>query len=68
MNKNKESGKGSWFIEALQLIFITLRLCGVIDWSWIWVLCPLWGTLALVVILIGIGYVADKIKKEWLHR
>lgn len=62
MNKNKESGKSSWFIETLQLIFITLRLCGVIDWNWIWVLCPLWGALTLAVILIGIGYVSAKIR------
>ena len=52
MNKKRDS----WFVEGLQLIFITLRLCGVIDWNWIWVLCPLWGSLSLAMILIVIGY------------
>ena len=35
------------FIEALGLAFIVLRLCGVIDWNWIWVLAPLWGSVLL---------------------
>lgn len=26
----------------LLLIFITLKLCGVIHWSWWWVLSPFW--------------------------
>ena len=31
----------------LGIIFITLKLCHVIDWSWIWVLVPFWGPLAI---------------------
>ena len=38
--------------SVLGLIFITLKLCGVISWSWWWVLCPFWGTLLIVIILI----------------
>ena len=30
-------------IGALLLVaFIVLKLCGVISWSWLWVLAPLW--------------------------
>lgn len=36
------------FPAALALAFITLKLCGMIDWSWWWVLAPLWGPVALV--------------------
>lgn len=32
----------NWFPEALTLVFVTLKLTGVIDWSWWWVLSPLW--------------------------
>lgn len=32
----------------LLVLFITLKLCHVIDWSWWWVLAPLWGGLALL--------------------
>lgn len=26
----------------LALVFLILKLCEVIDWSWWWVLCPVW--------------------------
>lgn len=40
------------FIGILTLIFITLKLCNVIAWSWVWVLSPLWiGAIILVVFL-----------------
>lgn len=32
----------------LAIVFITLKLCGVIAWSWLWVLSPLWIPFALV--------------------
>ncbi len=38
------------FLGILTLIFITLKLCNVIAWSWVWVLSPLWiGSIILVV-------------------
>ena len=38
----------SAFFWLLALVFITLKLCGVIDWSWWWVLGPLWLPFAVV--------------------
>lgn len=35
------------FTGALTIAFIVLKLCNVINWSWIWVLSPLWIGLAL---------------------
>lgn len=32
----------------LAIVFITLKLCGVITWSWLWVLSPLWIPIAIV--------------------
>jgi hypothetical protein len=32
---------------------IALRLAGIIDWSWWWVLVPLWGSVALLAVLMG---------------
>ena len=32
----------------LTLVFITLKLCKVIDWSWVWVLSPLWITAGIL--------------------
>jgi hypothetical protein len=38
-NNNSSSGIG--FIGGLTLLLIGLKLTGVIDWSWWWVLSPL---------------------------
>lgn len=38
---------------ALFLVFLVLKLCGVIGWSWWWVTAPLWipvGLAALVML------------------
>lgn len=35
----------------LTIIFVILKLCGVLSWSWWWVLSPLWGSLAIFIIV-----------------
>jgi hypothetical protein len=49
-NNNVNGGIG--FTGLLQLLFITLKLLKVIDWSWIWVLAPLWISAGLAVLII----------------
>lgn len=60
MQNNKEvKTVGLGFVDALTLLFIALKLTGVISWSWVWVLSPIWisisilAILAIVIILIG---------------
>lgn len=48
MSKEKSSG-GLGFCSVLTLVFITLKLTDNIDWSWWWVLSPLWIPACLVV-------------------
>lgn len=36
--------------SVLGLIFVTLKLTGVIAWSWLWVLLPFWGPIAIAVL------------------
>ncbi len=45
---------------AVFLLFLGLKLFGVIDWSWWWVTSPLWIGLAiaLAVMVVGLGFVA----------
>lgn len=45
---------GIGFFEALGLVFIVLKLCGVIGWSWWWVLAPIWMPIALLIIAVVI--------------
>lgn len=39
------------FAEVLAVAFIVLKLCNVIDWSWLWVLCPIWISIILRAII-----------------
>ena len=45
---------GVGFLGLLTIVFIVLKLCKVINWSWIWVLSPLWIGWLVVIILLGI--------------
>lgn len=47
MNNNSSSGMG--FLGILQIVFIVLKLCKVISWSWWAVLIPLWIELVLCI-------------------
>lgn len=39
-------------LGALFLVFLVLKLCNVITWSWWWVTAPLWIPLLLVLIIL----------------
>lgn len=48
------------FTGLLSLLFIALKLTGVIGWPWLWVLSPIWITFGLVgaiFVVVGIVYV-----------
>ena len=47
------------FLGALTIAFVVLKLTGVISWSWLWVLSPLWigAALALVILVTVFGAV-----------
>ena len=53
--KKKYEQHGMGFIEALGILFIALKLTGVIAWPWLWVLAPLWGQLIVFAVFL-IGY------------
>ena len=50
--KNNNSNKAISFTELLQVAFIVLKLCKVINWSWWWVLSPIWITIIIVILAI----------------
>lgn len=54
--------------SALGLIFVTLKLTGVIDWSWWWVLLPFYGGVALLLAILAVGGVAAGIKSALKNR
>lgn len=43
------SSGGIGFAGLLTILFIALKLTGVITWSWLWVLSPLWISFLLAI-------------------
>ena len=43
---------GGLFSTLLAIAFIVLKLCHVIEWSWLWVLAPLWIPIALALAIL----------------
>ena len=50
-NDNHVNGNGIGLGGILGVVFVVLKLCGVINWSWVWVLSPFWIGLALSIIV-----------------
>lgn len=53
-SKSNNPSSGVGFIGALCLIFITLKLCGVITWSWWWILSPVWMPFCVAMALLAL--------------
>ena len=58
MNDEKiTSAGGVGFVGLLQVALIVLKLCGIINWSWWWILAPAWITAATGVLLLIIAFI-----------
>lgn len=57
-NSNSSSSSGGiGFVGLLTIVFITLKLTNYIDWSWWWVLSPIWISATIVaIILLGVVF------------
>lgn len=51
--ETKSGGIG--FAGLLTIVFITLKLTGVIAWSWLWVLSPIWISFALALVILVVA-------------
>lgn len=48
MNKHNCAGGGLGLCSTLTVLFIVLKLVGVIEWSWLLVLAPFWIPMAIL--------------------
>jgi len=48
-SKSSSSSGGIGFCGLLTIVFVTLKLLDKIDWSWWWVLAPIWICILLVI-------------------
>ena len=65
MSKDSKSGSsgGIGVVGLLGVVFVTLKLCGVIHWSWWWVTAPFWGGIAIGLFLFLIAGVVLFIRR-----
>jgi len=62
MSNSSGSKQASFpIIGLLGIVFVALKLCGVIGWSWWWVTAPFWGGLALAGAVLLVVFVASVI-------
>lgn len=65
MRDSSTQSGGIGFAGLLTIVFIVLKLLGKIDWSWWWVLSPLWisllvGIVIIVLVISGAIYFSNK--------
>lgn len=57
MSSSNNSGDGIGFTGLLTIVFIVLKLAGIIGWSWLWVLSPAWIMAAIAVVLVIVALI-----------
>ncbi len=65
---------GIGFCGMLTILFIALKLTGVIEWSWWWVLAPAWISasligliiLGVIVFLVSTEFRKPKSERKWM--
>lgn len=56
-NNSSTTSTGLGFTGALQIMFIALKLCKVIDWSWWCVMLPTIIPVGLAVLIIAVAFI-----------
>lgn len=65
MSSSSSSG-GISFTGALTILFIGLKLTHVINWSWWWVLSPIWISLLIllfILLILGMIFLISELRK-----
>ncbi len=57
MDVSDATSNGSSLVGLLTIAFVVLKLCHVIDWSWCWVLSPLWIPIVALVIILFVFWI-----------
>ena len=67
-NNNRATSGGLGIIGVLTIVFIVLKLTGLITWPWIWVLAPIWisAVVAIGVLIAVLAWIVafTKINKK----
>ena len=52
MSETRSISIGPDALGWIGIVFVTLKLCGIIDWSWWWVTAPFWGGFAIMLTIV----------------
>ena len=70
MSDNKEKKKTDHTLVivfgalcALTLVFVVLKICRVIGWSWLWVFSPLWLSVSILFLYLFVGFIVMSLKR-----
>ncbi|ORA23422.1 hypothetical protein [Mycobacterium aquaticum] len=55
MSNTKSNSNGIGIGTILFVVFLVLKLTGVITWSWWWVTAPLWAPAVVIVVMLGLS-------------
>lgn len=62
---NSSNSSGIGVLGLLGVVFVTLKLTSVIDWSWWYVTLPFWGGVALLSIALVLWFAVKAIVWAW---
>jgi len=62
-NNSSAAGGGIGIGTLLFIVFLILKLCNVIDWSWWWVTAPLWIPVGIILLILIITFIVLAIIK-----
>jgi hypothetical protein len=63
MSNNSNATGGLSLSSVLTVVFVVLKLTDNIDWSWWWVLSPLWIGFVLVFVIVVIAGLVAAVKR-----
>lgn len=61
--RTSSTSGGIGFVGLLTIVFIVLKLVGVINWSWFWVLSPIIFSAAFGVVVLAVFLILCRIKR-----
>jgi hypothetical protein len=57
MSQEPIHGGGIGVVGMTFIVFLTLKLIGIIQWSWLWVLAPIWIPVAVFLFVAVIAFI-----------
>jgi len=64
MKQENNNYNGINYLHILTLIFVVLKLCGVINWKWIFIIMPSLISIGLTILIIAIILIIAVITKK----